>query len=100
MKKILIGIFSFCISAIVGSQFLRIPGLPAPRFYGEDYAGISELFIMLLIYCIAYITACLSFAVKFSRSQKIEYIVRLLCFFGVTALIGFSISRYILFGEP
>lgn len=100
MKKIFIGIFSFCISAIVGSQFFMMSASQVPRFHGEEFAGGSESFIMLLIYCIVYIAACLSFAVKFSCSQKTEYIIRLLCFFGVTALIGFTIDRYILFGKP
>ena len=97
MRRLFIGVLSFCISIVIGYQFLRIPNSQTPRFLGEDTIAGSQIFLMGITYYIMYFLACIFFAVKFSCSQKSEYVIRLLCFFGVTALIGFAINRYLLF---
>jgi hypothetical protein len=97
MRKLFIGILSFCISFTIGYQFARISGSQIP-FHGEAFVGDSVR--NGLIYFSTYFFACLYFAIKYSHSQKTKYIIRLLCFFGMTSLIGFVINRYILYWEP
>jgi uncharacterized Zn-binding protein involved in type VI secretion len=97
VKTLFIGILSFGISLVIGLQFSMIPASQIPNC-GEDCAGRS--LIWGIIYILIYLAACIFFAIRFSRSQKMEYIVRLLCFFGVTALIGFMILGPILVAGP
>jgi hypothetical protein len=97
VKKNFIFALSFCITVVIGYQFLKIPGSQVPRFHGEEFSGANELFIIGLIYCIAYFLVCIFFSIKYSHSQKVKYIIGIMCFFVVTSFIGFIINRYILF---
>jgi hypothetical protein len=94
MKRLFTGIISFCISFTIGYQFCRLPSSQIP-FHGEAFVGAALR--NLFIYFCMYLTACIFFAVKYSQAQKMKFIINLLCFFIVTAIIGFIINRYILF---
>jgi hypothetical protein len=94
MKRAFIGVLSFCISLAIAYQFIVISASPIP-VHGEAFVG--DQIINALIYFIIYLSACLFFAIKYSSRHKTKYIICLLLFFGMTALIGFTINKY-LFG--
>ena len=98
MKYFLVWIISFCLSLAAGYQFLLMADSQVPRHHGEEFAGDTELLFLGLTYYITYFSACLIFATKYSHSPKIKYIIILLCFFGVTSLIGFLFCK-IIFAE-